>query len=299
MKLSKALNSPLYGRISFNEPLSAHTSIKAGGPADVWIEPESIQQLRRLVQDARRTKISVFTIGQGCNIIVGKNGIKGLCVRLNSPTFKTIKFNGKYVSAGAGVALRQLIASASERSLGGYEFLSGIPGTMGGAIFGNAGARGKAIARLLREVEVLTPGGNMKRLKPENIKFGYRRSGLDGNIIISAKLELEKADKGKILALLKANLKEKIKNQDYAAPSAGCIFKNPSGGGFSAGKLIDNCCLKGKSIGDAQVSFKHANFIINKGSAKAEDIISLINLVKKKVKRVYSVNLEEEVKIIK
>ena len=298
MNLLKSLHSPLYGKISFNEPLSLHTSIKAGGPASVWVQPDNTKQLCRLIKDAKRLKISVFTIGEGCNIIFGKNGLHGICVRLDSPAFKTIEFRGTYAKAGAGVSLKNLLAAASMHSLGGYEFLSGIPGSVGGAIFGNAGAQKKAISALLTEVFVVAPQGEIRKIKKEDIKFGYRHSSLNGNIITYAAFRFSKCAKKAASSLLRKNLTEKVKMQDYTAPSAGCVFKNPNEN-LSAGELIDACGLKGKKIGGAQVSTKHANFIINKANATPDDIFSLIRLIQKKVKGRYGVTLEEEPKIVK
>jgi len=296
---SLSLDSPLYGRISFNEPLSLHTSIKTGGPAFVWIEPGNRKQLCRLIKDAKNLEISVFTIGEGCNIIVGNKGISEICVRLNAPCFKKIEFKGTSVKAGAGVSLSKLLILASERSLGGYEFLAGIPGSVGGAVFGNAGAQKKSISSLLTEVEFVTPDGRVKKAKKKNLKFGYRRSNLGANIITAATFKFKRKSKKSAKSLLKKNLIKKRQTQDYTAPSAGCIFKNSGNRQLSAGELIEACGLKGKACGGAQISTRHANFIINKNNAKPKEIFSLIRLIKKRVKKAYGIKLEEEVKIIK
>ena len=293
------LNSPLYGKVSFNEPLSLHTSIKVGGPACVWIEPETLEQLCEIAKLSKMGKISIFTIGEGCNIIVAGTGIDGICVKLNTPAFKKIEFNDAFVRTGAGVLLNELLTLAGQSGLGGYEFLAGTPGTVGGAIFGNAGSQGETISSLLKEIEAVTPDGRIKRIKKEAIKFGYRKSGLESNIIVSAVFKFKKTDRKTTRALLRKNLIKKIYKQDYTAPSAGCIFKNPIGSRFSAGELIDRCGLKGRICGGAQISERHANFIINKNNAKAEDIFSLIKLIKNKVKAGYGIKLEEEVKIIR
>ncbi len=292
------LNSPLYGKVLLNEPLSLHTSIKVGGPASIWIEPDTLKQLLEIVKLSKMEKISIFTIGEGCNIIVAGTGIDGICVKLNTPAFKKIEFNGAFVRTGAGVLLNELLTLAGQSGLGGYEFLAGTPGTVGGAIFANAGSKDETISSLLKEIEVVGPNGKLKRIKRKNIKFGYRKSGLEGNIVVSAVFKFKKADRKNTRALLRKNLIKKIHTQDYTAPSAGCIFKNPIGSRFSAGELIDRCGLKGSICGGAQISKRHANFIINKNNAKAEDIFSLIKLIKNKVKAGYGIKLEEEVKII-
>ncbi|MBN1405427.1 MAG: UDP-N-acetylmuramate dehydrogenase [Candidatus Omnitrophica bacterium] len=292
------LYSPLYGNIKFDEPLSRHTSIKAGGRARIWIEPESTQQLCRIVSDAGKNKIPVFTIGAGCNIIAKPGNIEKVFVRLNAPVFKNIEFKACYAVAGAGALLNNFFKAAMARSLGGYEFLSGIPGTVGGAVFGNAGTKNNDICDLLEEAEVIDRAGVIKKIKKQNIGFGYRKSGLGNYIITSAKFKFERRDKKETEALLKENFAIKKQKQDYAAPSAGCIFKNPKNFHLSAGEMIDKCGLKGRSFNGAQISSRHANFIINKHNARAEDIIFLTKLIKYKVKKAYGINLEEEVKII-
>lgn len=293
------LNSPLYGKISFNELLSLHTSMKVGGPARIWVEPQTEEQLRNILAHAKNNKISFFPIGAGCNIIAKSKGIDdAICIRLNAPCFKTIKFNGVFVKTGSGVLLSKLIAEAAKRSLGGYEFLAGIPGTVGGAIFGNAGDKEAAISSLLKEIEVIDTDSRIKKIKKENINFSYRESGLTGYIIIKALFKFEKKNKKDVNELLRKNLQAKKQKQDYAFPSAGCIFKNPKDFHLSAGELIDRCGLKGRLCGGAQISSRHANFIINKNNAKAQDILALIALIKKEVAKTYGIELEEEVKII-
>ncbi|MFH0732221.1 MAG: UDP-N-acetylmuramate dehydrogenase [Candidatus Omnitrophota bacterium] len=289
----------LYGKVLFDEPLSLHTSMKVGGPATLWIEPQTTQQLCCMVRLCRKAKISVFTIGEGCNIIVGKNGIPDVCIKLASAAFTNIAFNAQYVKSGAGVLLKNLLKAASERSLGGGEFLAGIPGTVGGAIFGNAGSQNKEISSLLEEITVIDKAGRLKTIKDKDIKFSYRYSGLSGNIIISALFEFKKNKRKNIDNLIRKNLREKIKKQDYTAPSAGCIFKNVTRPKISAGQLIEACGLKARAIGAAQVSGRHANFIVNKGNACPDDVLSLIKLVKDEVKTSYGINLEEEVSVIR
>jgi len=294
-----SLNSLLYGKVTFNEPLALHTSMKVGGPACVLIEPETVKQLCALIKDAGGIGISVFVIGEGCNIIVGSEGIDNICVKLSAPVFREIKFSNTSVKVGAGASLSGLLIAAGEKSLGGYEFLSGIPGTIGGAIFGNAGAHDKTISSLLKEVEIIDPDGKINKIKAKDIKFDYRASDLGSNIIISAIFRFKKSNKNESKALSRTNLIRKINLQDYTAPSAGCVFKNPKGSAFSAGELIERSGLKGKVYGGAVVSGKHANFILNKNNAKSQDIMSLIELIKKKVKSDCGVKLEEEVMVIK
>lgn len=295
----KTLNSPLYGKITFNEPLSLHTSMKVGGPARMWVEPQTAQQLCALARDANKLKISVFTIGAASNIIVADKNIDLICARLSAPAFNKIEFNGAFIKTGAGVLLGSLLASAAGHSLGGAEFLAGIPGTVGGAIAGNAGSRNETISSPLKEIEVVDSSGKIKKIKKEDIKFGYRYLNIHDKIIISALFKFKKKDKRLINALIKKYLKNKMQKQDYATPSAGCIFKNPKAFIFSAGELIESCGLKGKILGGAEISRRHANFIINRNNARAQDVLALIELIKRKVKDDYGICLEEEVRIIK
>lgn len=291
-------DSPLYGSVKLNEPLKYHTGIRAGAQAFLWIEPENIAQLIRLIKDAKKIGISTFTTGEGCNIIIQDKFRQQIFINLNTHVFKKIKFNKTSVKVGAGLSLAMLLHLATKRSLGGCEFLSGIPGTVGGAIFGNAGSCGAAISDIVKEIEVITKTGCIKTLKRKHIKFGYRHSGLRGFVIINATLKLKKKNKKQITALLRQNLINKIEKQDYTAPSAGCIFKNPRNTEASAGELIESCGLKGKILGGAQISTIHSNFIINKKNATVEEILALVDTVKKKVKKQFNIELKEEVRIV-
>jgi len=203
--------------------------------------------------------------------------------------------------------LNELCSFAERHSLTGCEFLVGIPGTIGGSAVQNAGAFGKSISGIIREISCVDGKGNLRKIGRDKIGFGYRETKLGNAIVVGATLRFIKGDKKAIRNRIKENIAKRLATQDYSAPSAGCIFKNPlpdkkitpEGRTLSAGELIDRCGLKGFSVGGAAVSQKHANFIINKKHAKAVDILRLISIIKKTVKKRFGIELEEEVKIIK
>lgn len=264
-------------------------------------------ELRDIIRLARAARINTRVIGAGSNILAQDKGVKGLIVKLDSPLFKRISLeSSSRVKAGAGASLSRFIAFCRSRSLAGSEFLTGIPGTIGGGLAMNAGIsvksankkiKDQAIGDLVEIVRVMDYNGGIKELKAKDIKFVYRDSGLSGYIILEAVFKLRKGDKNRVTRNIRECAFRRRQSQDYSFPSAGCVFKNPPAD--SAGRLIDQSGLKGKKAGGAAVSRKHANFIVNLGNARAKDVLSLIALIKKEVKRNFKVNLEPEIKIWK
>lgn len=285
----------LKGKVRRRELLSRHTTFKIGGPAEFFIEPRDIADLKLLLVLAKRYKIPLSVIGSGSNILPSDRGLKGAVIRLSSPVFKTLTFKANYCEVGAGVLLAQLLRSCQKRGLSGLEFLAGIPGTVAGALAMNAGAQGKNISDALFYVKVIDKKGTIKILSRKEAGFGYRTCGLTGYIIISALLKLTRKQKDGISRKIRQYLVYRKLTQDYTHPSAGCIFKNPPG--YTAGKLIDLCGLKGKKIGRACVSRKHANFILNTGRANARDVLRLMDCIRKKVKKDFRVSLKPEIRI--
>jgi len=277
--------------------LAQCTSFKIGGPARFFFEPENIKSLQEVLVYVKKAKIKVFILGAGSNILVNDSGVKGIVIRLNSDSFRFVTYKETCVTLGAGVRLNQLIWQTQARGLSGLEFLIGIPGTLGGALVGNAGAWGKEIKELVKEVSVLNYNGKLITLRGKKLKFAYRKSNLNKYIIISAKLKLEIAKKKKINFKIKEYLLKRKKIQDNRLPNAGCIFKNPFKN--SAGFLIDSCGLKGRQKGRALISKTHANFILNSGRAKSSQVRALMNLMQKKVKEKFKVILKPEIKIWK
>lgn len=281
--------------IRLNEPLKKKTTFKIGGNARFFCEPGNTAELKALIISAKRDNIPIFVIGGGSNILINDKGVDGLVLKLSSGFFKGISFKGSCCEAGSGITLSRLIRVAAENGLSGLEFLVGIPGTLGGALCMNAGAGLNCVGDLVQKVKVMDYDGKIKVLPKKSIRFGYRCSGLEKYIILGGILKLFPKDKDEIRKNIKKFIEHRRNTQDTVSFSAGCIFKNPPG--ESAGKLIDMCGLKGKSQGQARISLKHANFILNSKQARSSDVIKLISLIEKKVKQKFNVVLEPEIKI--
>lgn len=287
----------LRGKVKLNYSLRNHTTFKIGGPARFFFEPADSEDLKLLLSLSNKHKIPFFVLGAGSNILINDKGINGIVVRLNSSHFKKIIFKNNYIEAGSGARLNQLVHVAIRHSLSGLEFLAGIPGTLGGALVMNAGIPGENIGDVVEKIMVMDYKGNIKTLNKKDIKFGYRSSNLSKYIILKVRIKLIKEAKKKIKHNINRYLDYRRAAQDVSLPSVGCIFKNPKA--ESAGRLIDLCGLKGKKIGGACVSVKHANFILNLKYAKAGDVLKLMDLIRKRVKNKFNINLETEIKIWK
>jgi len=295
LRLAMNWQKSLKGKVKTQESLKRHTTFKIGGPAKIFFEPRDIEGLRSALNLSKKNRIPILVIGAGSNILVSGNGLEAIVLRLNAPGFKKIIFKHNRLEAGSGAFLSQIVRKAGELGLSGAESLWGIPGTVGGALIMNAGVRGEDIADLVEDVRVMDYNGNIKILNKSDIKFGYRKSDLAKYIILSATLNLVKCDKKKVKARITKYLAYRRDTQDLSLPSAGCVFKNPKG--HSAGRLIDLCGLKGKRVGNACISFKHANFIVNLGNARAKDVLKLMALAKREVRRKFNIDLEPEIKI--
>ena len=282
--------------MKFDEPLSRHTAFKIGGPADIFVYPSDEDDLLNILRYSADHKMDVFMIGGGSKLLVGDKGFRGFVISLNAPAFTKLIFDGEPVDSGCGIKIQELIKKAAEQDLGGLEFLAGIPGTLGGALTMNAGWPAKAIGDLVEEITAVR-GLEKIKLGKGALKFSYRSSNLEGLILISARLKLENKPKDKIAAEMKKNLEKKRQAQELGYPSAGSVFLNPSGNS-PAWELIDKCGLRGKAAGDAAVSEKHANFIINRGKATASDVRLLIDEIQKKVFKEHQIMLKLEVKLI-
>ncbi|HJV66556.1 MAG TPA: UDP-N-acetylmuramate dehydrogenase [Geomonas sp.] len=287
--------SELRGQVKWDEPMSQHCGLRVGGPADLFIEPADLADLRDAIATLEAASVPYQVVGAGYNLLVRDGGIRGCVISLRGlDDLKPLP--GGRLEVGAGVPNAMLCRIAAENCLGGIEFLSGIPGTFGGAISMNAGAHGcetlPHVEKLttLRKCEVVTQKG------PE-LEFGYRYLKLlPGEIVVSAILRLEPAERRAIEERMAALLSIRAKNQRVGFPNAGSFFKNPPG--MQAWKLIDEAGLRGVSVGGAQVSEVHTNFLVNKGGARATDFLALAALVKQRVEATSGVVLEEEVKII-
>lgn len=287
----KNLNKKIKTKIN----LAKYTSFKIGGPALFFFEPKNLEILQEVLRCAKKAGIKIYILGAGSNILVSDTGIKGLVIKLSNDNFKFIQRKKSSLTVGSALRLNQLVAFTKNNTLSGLEFLAGIPGTVGGAIAGNAGAWGKEIGELVKEVSVLDYSGKLSILRKNKLKFAYRKSNLNKYVIIAAKLKLKKADKNNINFKVKEYLLKRNKTQCNRLPNAGCIFKNPSKN--SAGFLIDRCGLKGKIKGGALISKTHANFILNFRHSKSSDVMALMNLIQKKVKEKFKIILKPEIKI--
>jgi len=288
-----------------NVSLKKSSTFKIGGKARYFFAATKKEDLIKSIKLANDFKLPFFVLGNGSNLLISDKGFKGLMIKIKNQKSK-IKHNLIYTEAGT--LLSQLVALALKNNLTGLEWAVGIPGTLGGAIYGNAGAFGRSMPDIIKEVEVYDiKNKRIEIFKIKNCKFSYRESIFKKNknlIIISAILNLKKGNEKKIRQKIREHLIHRVKTQPLNFPSIGSIFKNPAPErssvrgrsiNFSAGELIEKCGLKGRKIGDVKISEKHANFIINLGKGKAGDVVKLINLIKKKVKEKFGVNLEEEI----
>ncbi|MDP3732247.1 MAG: UDP-N-acetylmuramate dehydrogenase [Candidatus Omnitrophota bacterium] len=292
------------GKIRLAEPLEEHATFKIGGPAKFFIEPKDLNNLKLSLGLVKKYNLAIFVIGRGSNLLISDKGINGVVLRLNTPYFKKLSYRDNYLNVGSGVLLNTVVLFAKEHGLSGAEFLAGIPGTVGGALAMNAGISEKvhssefivhSIGDLIENVTVMDYAGNIKTLDKKDIKFSYRKSSLSKYIILSALIKLSRKNKEEIGNKIKAYLRYRKLTQDLSKPSCGCIFRNPAG--HSAGRLIDLCGLKGKRIGGAGVSLKHANFILNLGKGSFRDICKLMDLIKKEVREKFNIDLKPEIKI--
>jgi len=294
-------NLKLKGKVRYNEPLKRHTSFKVGGPCFVWFEPRDVGDLTRCVRAARKEKIPYCVMGNGTNIVARDKGFNGIVISLAQPAFKKMHLQGNRLRAGAGTSIQAVMRYLSGRDVGGYEFLAGIPATVGGAVAMNAGATidgiRQSIGGITAAVKVLDPQARVKCLCRKQLCFGYRTSNLKGSVVLEAIFVLRKADRRLTAERMRALRAARRKSQDYSRPNAGCVFKNPSKR-RPAGFLIEASGCKGMRVGGAMVSGKHANFILNFDSARADDILKLIEQVKERVRHKFGIRLKEEIEIV-
>ncbi|MCH5211668.1 MAG: UDP-N-acetylmuramate dehydrogenase [Oscillospiraceae bacterium] len=279
------------------EPMSKHTSFRIGGPADVFISVSAEKELAALIKEAKLQNVPFMIVGNGSNMLVSDNGIRGLVIQI-AQNMSEYEITGTIVKAQAGILMSKLASAVLKAELTGFEPLSGIPGTLGGGIFMNAGAYGGELKDIIKSVTYIDDEGNIKTIYNSECAFGYRKSVFSGGgkYILSAVLELEKGDESEIRRAMADYNKRRSDKQPLNMPSAGSTFKRPDG--YFAGKLIQDAGLMGYSIGGAQVSEKHAGFIINKGGATAKNVLDLIEYVQKTVKEKFGVDLEPEVRLV-
>lgn len=280
------------------EPLSKHTTFRIGGPADLYLVPYGKESLKQVLSILKNYEIPVYLLGKGSNVLFGDGGFRGAVVEIGRG-MEQIKFlTTVMVDVEAGISLAKLANILAEKSLTGFEFASGIPGTVGGAVTMNAGAYGGEIRDCIKEAVVLDCEGNEKTLSRKELELGYRNSVIqrENYFVLSAVFEFERGDRETIVARMKELNSRRKEKQPLEYPSAGSTFKRPRG--YFAGQLIDDAGLRGYSVGGAQVSEKHCGFVVNKGNATAEDVLQLIRDVQEQVKQNSGVLLEPEVRLV-
>ena len=279
-----------------NEPMSGHTTLKLGGPADYMVFPRSPEEIAALFAEAGAYNLPVTVIGHGSNLLVLDGGIRGLVICIGK-NMRKITVNGRTVTAQAGAMLGSAAAEAAEAGLSGLEFASGIPGTVGGGVTMNAGAYGGEMAQVVTRVKGIYPDGRTVTLDREEMAFGYRRSAVTekGFIVTEAVFELHAGDPAEIRVRMAELNAKRAEKQPLDVPSAGSTFKRPEG--YYAAALIDQCGLKGYSVGGARVSMKHAGFLVNTGTSSS-DFLSLMQKVQEIVEERAGVKLEPEIRII-
>ncbi|PGY10864.1 UDP-N-acetylmuramate dehydrogenase [Bacillus sp. AFS031507] len=286
------------GKVKISEPLVNHTTIKIGGPADLFIEPSSVENLKQAMGLVKKHSINWRAIGRGSNLLVSDKGIEGAVIKLGSGV-DGLKINGTEITVGGGHSLISLATLISKKGMAGLEFASGIPGSVGGAVYMNAGAHGSDISKILTRAHILFEDGTMEWLSNDEMKFSYRTSVLQKirpGIVVEAAFQLVEGDKSVIVSKMVKNKDYRKDTQPWNFPCAGSIFRNPLPN--YAGKLIEDAGLKGYSIGGAKISEMHGNFIVNAGNATAGDVLALIQHVKDTIYSLYNVKMETEVEII-
>lgn len=298
MSVSDRLSEKLTeGSVLKNEPMYNHTSFKIGGPADIMVLPNTVEDIKNVLEICGEEGIQPFIMGNGSNLLVRDKGIRGVVVKI-ADNFSKVEVDGEKITAQAGILLSRLSKIVVKAGLTGFEFASGIPGTLGGAITMNAGAYGGEMKDIITSALIIDRKGKIERLEREKLQLEYRSSIIEKNkyIVLEAELKLKKGNREEIKETIKDLTERRTTKQPLSLPSAGSTFKRPPG--HYAGKLIEDCGLKGIRIGDAQVSELHCGFVVNMGNATAEDVINLIGVVRKVVRDKYDVELHPEVKIV-
>ncbi|MCH8044857.1 MAG: UDP-N-acetylmuramate dehydrogenase [Planctomycetes bacterium] len=278
-----------------DEPLAPHTWFGLGGSAEYLAEPETVDQLAALVRRCKEDQMPVRMLGGGSNILVRDEGVPGVVIKLSGDEFSKIVVSESQVTAGGGAKLGHVISTAIREGLAGLETLVGIPGTMGGALHGNAGSHGGDVGQRTAKATVMTRSGELVERTREEMVFAYRQSSLDELVIVEAQFDLESDDPVALTKRMQKHWIVKKASQPMSHQSAGCVFKNPRG--MSAAMLIEQAGLKGTQIGQAMVSDRHANFIIADEGASSDDVRRLIELVQSRVQERLGVELETEIEI--
>jgi UDP-N-acetylmuramate dehydrogenase len=290
----RELKHLIKGRVEFNHPIAPYTTYHLGGQAAVFVEPQTVEDLGELLRCLTHAEVPYLMLGGGSNILFADEGFKGVVIRLGRG-FQGIHIEGDRVRAKASTQLVTVLTKAREAGLGGVEFFAGIPGTIGGAVVGNAGAKKAWIGPVVEDLTIVTPHGLVKHLKKAEYAYSYRNSSLklSGNALVEVVLKLKKEPKAEIEKKVKEYFKVRRGKQPKTEKNAGSVFKNPEGN--FAGRLTESVGLKGFKVGGARVSEIHANFIINDGTATAHDVVAVMREIQKRVWGEYQIKLEPEI----
>ena len=283
--------------VRFDEEMKKHTTFRIGGTADIFCEPKDEIELKALISYIKENNLEYVILGNGSNVLVSDEGIRGIVIKIGEK-MNEVKVLGECIFAKSGALISKVSRIAQKEGLEGLECLSGIPASIGGAVYMNAGAYGAQMEDVLEEVTFLTDDGKIKTLPKEELDLGYRKSifSKNGGIILSCTMKLKKGDKAIIEEKMSELTKRRVEKQPLEFPSAGSTFKRPEG--YFAGKLIEDSGLKGYSSGGAKISEKHAGFVINFNNAKAEDVLAVIDHAKKTVYEKFNVKIEPEIKFL-
>jgi UDP-N-acetylmuramate dehydrogenase len=294
--LLKKLAAQVRGRCLFDEPMSRHTSFRIGGPADLLVIPADEADLQSVLSFLERSGAGYLVLGNGTNLLVLDGGVRGVTIKV-AAGFRTVETAGSRLKAGAGHPLPGLVEHCRRLGLSGLEWAAGIPGSVGGALVMNAGAYGGQISDLVTKVWGYLPSGDRLTIPARKVNFGYRHAEYpEGFVIAGAELDLQPGSIRKISAQMNKWMDKRRKNQPLSLPSAGCIFKNPDAD--SARRLIGVAGMRGKTLGRARVSTKHANFIVNLGGARASEVLRLVELVRSRTRKELEIDLVPEIKTV-
>lgn len=284
-------------KIYVNEKMEKHTTFRIGGPADYFVMPSDVTDVKAVIELCEQEKVPYYVVGNGSNLLVGDKGFRGVIIQI-AGNMNQLQADGEVITAQAGCSLAQIAGKALDEELAGFEFAAGIPGTLGGAVRMNAGAYGGEIKDVLESAVVLTKEGKVMELSANEMEFGYRTSIIErtGWTILGGKIRLHKGKREEIKAVMDDLREKRVSKQPLEYPSAGSTFKRPKG--YFAGKLIQDAGLRGFRVGGACVSEKHSGFVINIDHATADDVVSLMEQVDEKVRAQFGVGLEPEVRRI-
>jgi UDP-N-acetylmuramate dehydrogenase len=281
--------------VTENMPLAPHTWYRIGGPARWYIQPRTIEELQESAQRCSESQIPIHVLGLGANLLVSDRGVNGAVFRLDHESWRDVSYDGIAVQVGAGADMQKFLVRTVRQGLAGVECLAGIPGTIGGGVRMNVGGKFGDIGAVVSKVQVMDSHGSLFERTKDDLVFEYRSTNISAPFILGASLELEEDDPDRIMRKTKEIWMYKRNSQPLNTKNAGCIFKNPRG--LSAGALIDQAGLKGMRVGGAEVSSKHANFIIAHPGCKADDVLQMINLIREKVFDRNQIHLESEIQI--